>query len=178
METSTSAGRGPFPPTSWCGALVVVVAMLSSATTAMAASSWVRDHCESALPDLEGPAADLSGLTFRIVDLGASEHDDAPQASTGLTESMAPLLFLTPRVTSILEDVFADSAAVPERKAAETAAGTDDHTSPLEKGALPGSPVAGIDARGNTPDTYESLSRVNDATSLPRFQRQMYRTDI
>ena len=84
---------------------------------------------------------------------------------------MAPLLVLTPRVATILEDVFSDSV---EPEAVEHEKITQARETKDAKPAT--SPV--VD-NANAPDMDASASPMyeNDAI-LPRFQRQMYRTDI
>lgn len=160
MDTSTSdSGREPLPfgrlPRA---ALLLTLALAGAASAAPCA----RDDCRNATGDLQGSPLPLGDLTVRIVDLGETDAVEDPAA--GLSESMAPLLYLTPRVTSILEEVFADSGV-------ELAAG------PAREEPGPASPVADTD-HAEDPARYGPLSQADSAAHLPKFQRQMYRTDI
>lgn len=120
--------------------------------------------CGDGSASLDGLAMAAQDLHLRSADLG-----DAQAASgAAAPDSVAPLLFLTPRVASILEDVFGDTQAAdavideaePDAAAASDAAPEDD---PKLYGPL--------SQAGNT-------EQAGNAEHLPKLQRQMYRTDI
>lgn len=112
--------------------------------------------------DLPGAApvvtfVDLSGID--VTD-GTADRD---------SEADSPLLFLAPRVASILEDVFGSN---------KNASADEDSDDPgtRERPKDVSSPVAGT---ADAPEQAEGKADLyEDDVILPRFQRQMYRTDI
>ena len=138
------------------------------------AAAHLAAGCDKMAKNLQ--SADVDRPAIELVDLSnVSESEDA---ADNLTESVAPLLFLTPRVASILENVFGDRdeditadralAAGPETPARQKAniEQAEPATTPVvdnSSGSRLGQPVSPM---------YEH------AAILPRFQRQMYRTDI
>ena len=161
METPTSGRQ------SAAKALLRSLALLSLACGGTATAAPCADSdCD--LGRVEGL---LNPLTVRPVDLADTAPPDEAVIPAGATESLAPLLFLAPRVTSILEDVFeADAGA----SAAESAVAA------LGDGAAPEaplrSPVAETD--GAASGARKSSPETDQASVLPKYQRQMYRTDI
>jgi hypothetical protein len=79
---------------------------------------------------------------------------------SAITDSVAPILYLTPRVTNIVDDVF------------QTASDKLPQETPEQPSS---SPLAGSDEKS---DPIEALDEESEAGVLPRFQRQMLRTDI
>ena len=116
--------------------------------------------CAASDCDLERVEGLLNPLTVRPVDLADAAAPDEAATPAAATESLAPLLFLAPRVTSILEDVFE----------ADAGAGAAEGEAPLR------SPVAGTDGASSGP--RKSSPEADQASVLPKYQRQMYRTDI
>lgn len=168
METAKASGRGSsLHRALLSGALLLTIAL--TGTTAAIAAPCAWEDCDNVARHLQSPEVSLNGLTIRIVDLANADGVDDPVAA-GLTESMAPLLFLTPRVTSILEDVFEDSDTIAMVESVahdpEFLDGNDER---------PASPVAENSGASNE---YESAVRAEHADLLPKYQRQMYRTDI
>jgi hypothetical protein len=100
---------------------------------------------------------------------------EAPEKSDELADSVAPLLFLTPRVATILEDVFGDSD--DEAEALEEAKTQLAETKQAKPATSPVVDNTGAPADMNDLDAPVSPMYEN-AAILPRFQRQMYRTDI
>ena len=103
-------------------------------------------------------------MTLAVVDRApmnpVAADPDAIDEQTAVTDSVAPVLYLTPRVTNILRDVF----------------GTAAEELPLETPEQPSSsPVAGSE---DPSDAVEPADAGNATRDLPRFQRQMFRTDI
>lgn len=143
------------------GCLALLAAAWSSPGLAAARSSV---GCDKVAHDLQ--RLDIDTLAIEVVDL--SDVSGSPEKPDELADSVAPLLFLTPRVATILENVFGDS------EDAEAA----DQSQPVKSGeARPAtSPV--VD-NANAPDMDAAVSPMyENAAILPRFQRQMYRTDI
>ncbi|HZD51893.1 MAG TPA: hypothetical protein VE175_02495 [Woeseiaceae bacterium] len=146
--------------------------LMALAGTASAAPCVPGDHRmqDRQIPELTA-APMLPGLMFRAVDLGETQDIEAPEG--GLTESMAPVLFLAPRVTSILEEVFGDSEAGGSLVKHPTVADEDTDAAPS----------LGDAEAEDDPARYGPLSQADNAVhvpkyELPKYQRQMYRTDI
>lgn len=129
---------------------------------AAAAPSAPGDRSPTALQNLEA----LNGeLTVEAVDSRITD-DRLPMSGEKLQGIKVPYLYLTPRVASILENVFGDDGGAASGIVLdETRQGE-----PAEDSAT--SPVADLE----TADAAEAPSL--DTGTLPRFQRQMYRTDI
>lgn len=135
---------------------------LSAATTEIECDAIARD-----LRSLEIPAGTLSVSPVDHVSI----EPDSPEveildAQAAFSESAAPFLFLTPRVASVLRDIFDVS---PEVR---------DQQGPNEGST---SPVAESD---RIPDISELLEQSVPSTAtdnevdLPLFQQRMFRTDI
>jgi hypothetical protein len=123
--------------------------------------------CDRTAQDLK--SLDAGPLRIEGVDL--SDVAGSPESSDNLTESVAPLLFLTPRVASILEDVFGDSDGAKRVAKATPVKADPEQQKPAS------SPV--VD-NASTQDRAAPVASpmYEHAAILPRFQRQMYRTDI
>ena len=158
METPTASGRQ-----SAAKALLRCLALLSLACGGtVTAAPCAGSDCD--------PDGLLDPLTVRPVDLADAAAPDGAATAAGATESLAPLLFLTPRVTSILEDVF---EVDPGTSAAQGAVAADDAEAPESplRSPVAGTGGAASGARDSSPET-------DQASVLPKYQRQMYRTDI
>ena len=165
MDTPTAAGR-----LSAAKALLRSLALLTLACAATAPAAPCADtDCDS--PTRDSADALLGGFALRGVDLGdAGKAEDGVEAAG--SESLAPLLFLAPRVTSILEDVFeADASA----ESADAGATTNDAGKQDVPEAPRRSPLADVDG---TADAQGPAPDIDHASILPKYQRQMYRTDI
>ena len=138
--------------------------LLSTASFAASPSIVPCDQVSRDLKSLEVPAAAL--IVDRVDHAPAdpiAANPDAIDEQTSITDSVAPILYLTPRVTSIVRDVFGTkSEELPE----ETA---------LQPSTSPVSPVADADQKT---ESVESADLENNSNDLPRFQQQMYRKDI
>lgn len=151
------------------GALLAVC--LLGASWSAAAAPGAFSNCDEAVRALPSLQVVPEKLTLQSVDLMASDGRTSAPAET-MEGSKVPYLFLTPRVTTILENVFGDDAAA---KAATEDAGDASERPGTAEAEAAGSPVAGNqDAPQAAPETpaFESTEM------LPRFQRPMYRTDI
>jgi hypothetical protein len=122
--------------------------------------------CDRTAHDLR--SLDVDPLRVEVVDL--SDVSGSTDSSDHLTESVAPLLFLTPRVATILQDVFDDSDGARRVENPTPAKARPEQPRPAS------SPV--VD-NASAEDRAEPVSPMYEhAAILPRFQRQMYRTDI
>lgn len=151
------SGREPLARLRLAG---VALAGLLAAAGAATAAPCADEDCRDLLRGLISPPLALHAPSVRTVDLG--DVDSADPASAAAT-SVTPLLYLAPRVASVLEEVFGDerSTAAPELPTAE----------------LPPAPLAGARAVDES-EGYTPLAPADNAGELPKFQRQMYRTDI
>lgn len=165
-------------------ALSTALVLGAAPASAVAAAGWAL-NCDKVARDLQDRDIVVDALTVEIAD-HMTDDRGVTDAAASHVDATAPLLFLTPRVVHILEDVFGDAgtteisplervrrivlaanAASPamEEPSGEQSADrgdTDEATADRESATVAG-PV---------PDTFE------DGDTLPRFQRQMYRTDI
>lgn len=138
--------------------LPVLAAALMLSATAYAASNAVVP-CEQV-------GRDLQSLTIPVDELAVDAVDHAPidpeiiDQQSAVTESVAPVLNLRPRVTNILRDVFGTTAEELIQETSEQ---------------VSSSPLA--DSDENT-DAVEPDDATGDETEIPRFQQQMLRTDI
>ncbi len=140
--------------------VLAVVLMLSA--TAHAASSFVVpcDQFGRELKSLELPAG---ALTVDVVDHTPTDPDAIDEQSA-ITDSVAPVLYLTPRVANILRDVFGTTAEeLPQKLPNERPAQASS------------SPLADSDEKSAA---VEPVDAGNETSDLPRFQQQMLRTDI
>lgn len=142
------------------GTAIATAALLLGTTlsgTALAASSLSLD-CHGKKKDFMAEPASASELSVNVVDLTDTEAN-LEQAAEGDDESLAPLLYLAPRVASILDDVFEgeeDTAVTEPATMAPMAESSDD--------------AAAV--------TTEADDTLTVQPALLRIHRQMYRTDI
>ena len=153
--------------------LAVAAALLACTWTATAfgASSLHTDCDHRAAKDFLSPSAANDELSVSVVDLTDDDSDIGLERSidqaANAEESIAPLLYLAPRVESILDDVFhegsdkTDNAASAQKTSLAPMADTGDK---VDESAVPQSP------------DVENALEVQPA--LMRIQREMYRTDI
>ena len=138
---------------------------LSATTTTVECDNLIRD-----LRSLESPSEPLSASKVDHVPLEAIAADiELLDAQTAASETAAPFLFLTPRVASVLRDIFDISQEIWD----------------IDKNSKPASsPVAETGDAELIPDISELLDQTDPAGStdnaidLPLFQQRMFRTDI
>lgn len=152
--------------------LATIVALCAgwSGSTLAAATA---PACDDLIRDLRGLEIPLETLSVTAVDHVSIEpiHADIEllDAQSASSETAAPFLFLTPRVASVLRDIFDVSSAPDEQD-------TGNET--------PSSPVAETLESDRIPNISELLDQsdpagsANDEINLPRFQQRMFRTDI
>jgi hypothetical protein len=102
-------------------------------------------------------------LTVDAVDHATTDAAELDEQSAD-TDPVAPILYLTPRVTNILRDVF---GTTPEALPQELPSTTPEQPS--------SSPVADSDEKS---DAVEPADAVDETNALSRFQQRMLRTDI
>lgn len=144
--------------------------------TALAASNNIVD-CGKIARDLQSLDVDDESLTLDSVEHMASNDVagfDVPADAPVLeSEAVAPVLLLTPRVATILREVFGPDIL-------SSAAAGEPVSEPGGKAqAAPVPPVA--KDTGSAPEPASIAPILPDESTtryMPRFQRQMYRTDI
>ena len=127
------------------------------------------------LRSLEVPVSDLTtSVVGHIAVEPGDANDESLNARPAQAESTAPILYLAPRVAVILQNVF--SAVAIETPPLDSAdPGQSLATESSSQNESPLSPVAG-DA--SQPDPSELIDPAAEVEGVPRFQRQMFRTDI
>ncbi len=143
-----------------------------SATTLAATSPVV--NCHSIDQELQTLDAETTRLSVNLVDLPENGSE------IGLIETIdkepgesVPHLYLAPRVTSMLREVFEENE--PVDRDWDLVKPNDDGVK--RDASLP--PVAGGNTKQKTMPALDDddLAKESDQ-SMPRFQRAMYRTDI
>lgn len=141
--------------------------LLLSASAVAASNSGMP--CEQVGRDLKSLEVTVEALTLTAVDhVPMAQNAAKPNTPDGeyhVTESGIPYLYLTPRVTSILRDVFGTTAedlppAVP----------------PVKPKSRSSSPLADSEATADSATVPDDVAIESD--DMPRYQHQMYRTDI
>jgi len=135
---------------------------------ASAASDTLTD-CDRMERELRSLAVSPDTLAAEVVDLTVGGDKEALVGNFDRaepdTELQAPVLYLAPRLDTIVRDVF-DAVAV-------------DHGSPAavdDEAAIPDAEVAHPPLADSATEPRDPDAERQVAT--PRFQRQMYRTDI
>ncbi len=142
--------------------LSVLAAALMLNATAFAASGSL-DPCDQAARNLKSLEVPVAALTVDVVDHVPTDPA-AIDDQSAVTDPAAPILYLTPRVTNILRDVF----------------GTTTEQLPLESAderpqQASSSPLADSVEKS---DAVEAAEVEDETSAMSRFQQQMYRTDI
>jgi hypothetical protein len=175
-DTSPAAATGSQHPFLFA-ALAAATLLVAAWSSPGLAAAHLAIGCDKMAKNLQ--SADVEKPAIDLVDL--SDVSESEDAADNLTGSVAPLLFLTPRVASIVENVFGDRDEATGPQGDQEALTAD-----LEKPVLENSTIE--QARPATPPVVDNTnsSRLGQPVSpmyehaaiLPRFQRQMYRTDI
>jgi hypothetical protein len=154
-----------------------------------AARAGLGSGCDSIARELKSAEIPVETLTIDIVDHMAEDHGAVDPVIGHDQDPTAPLLFLTPRVAHILQDVFGDAEAKTSLTPAErvrqimlTANATAKAEAPqaATTAPLPGGadtttefdPAESAISSGPLTETFY------DVDTLPRFQQRMYRNDI
>lgn len=148
-------------------AIAAAFFMLGAFHSAALAATGTNSQCATEARDLTSLDIGHNTLTVETVDHDSAKTEVASlaamEADTGSAETSSPLLYLTPRVTSLLRDIFRIQK--------------DPNTGTLNK---PSSPLA-----GSTDDVEPKISAEDvtplsgsDEVFLPSLQQQMFRKDI
>jgi len=142
--------------------LSALAAALMLSAPAQAANNLVNP-CDQVGRDLKSLEVPVDELTVDMVDHATTDAAELDEQSAD-ADPVAPILYLTPRVTNILRDVF---GTTPEALPQELPSAKPEQPS--------SSPVADSDEKS---DTVEPADAVDETNALSRFQQQMLRTDI
>jgi|GEM_PF-4824972 len=181
MTVHTALPSGEVAPlvrqaTGLAGILMLVCGWSATALAATGPNNNCQEISKN-LRSLETPVVELS---ITLVDLPGTDVEMGminvrePIGSSGTaSDSTAPLLFLTPRVVSMLREIFDD---VSDAETRDGPIGAPAIVSPRRESTLP--PIA----EGNTDQSLlpslEEAAVPTPIQAIPRFQRPMYRTDI
>ena len=142
-----------------CAALAATLVLsVGWSSTALGATSSLVP-CDQVARDLTSLDVAVDALSVNLVDHVTTELEPGSfETESDATDTLAPLLYLTPRVATILRDVFAPA--------------TENQALDVEE-EIQTSPLADSDDEKSPVDAAEERE-----IALPRFQRQMFRTDI
>ncbi len=147
-----------FAKTGYAAVAVTLVLSAGWSTTALGATSSLVP-CDQVARNLTSLEVTVEALSVDMVDHVVNELEtgsfESIESEADATDTMAPFLYLTPRVATILRDVFAPDQSLDSDE--------DVQTSPLADSVI---------------ETRSVDATEEDKIDLPRFQRQMYRTDI
>jgi hypothetical protein len=142
---------------------------LSATTTSIECDDLIRD-----LRSLEIPTETLSVTTVDHVSIEPISSDiELLDAQSASSETAAPFLFLTPRVASVLRDIF----EVPREQLPDQDEASETTSSPFVN-------TLETAESNHIPDISELLDQSDPAgttdneINLPLFQQRMFRTDI
>lgn len=130
------------------------------------------------LRSLEVPVSDLSASVVGHIAVEPDDaNDESLNARPAQAESTAPILYLAPRVAVILQNVFSAVAIeTPPLKSPDPAQSLA--TESLSQDESPLSPLSPVAGDASQPDSSELIDPAAEVEAVPRFQRQMFRTDI
>ncbi len=142
----------------------------------LAATSSLAE-CDGLSAELADPSLSPDMLTIDVVDhIAANEPasaDDAIDASPANPAAPVSVLYLTPRVASILRDVFGSDI-----DGVETAADADELDVDTDAARAPiAESVENTDVN-DAGEITPPVSLIEQSEDIRRFQQQMYRTDI
>lgn len=148
--------------------LPALAATLLLSASAVAASNS-RMPCAQVGRDLKSLEITVEALTLTAVDhvpiAQNAAKPNTPDGESHVTESEIPYLYLTPRVTSILRDVFGT-----------TAEDLSPALPPVKPKLRSSSPLADSEETADSATVPDDVAIESD--DMPRYKRQMYRTDI
>jgi hypothetical protein len=125
--------------------------------------------CAQVGRDLKSLEITVEALTLTAVDhvpiAQNAAKPNTPDGESHVTESEIPYLYLTPRVTSILRDVFGT-----------TAEDLSPALPPVKPKLRSSSPLADSEETADSATVPDDVAIESD--DMPRYQHQMYRTDI
>ncbi len=139
--------------------MAATLILLGSSAVALGANSVDCDRSARDLSSSDELVVTVVDLTDGETNIGIERSLDAASADD---ESIAPHLYLTPRIASILDDVFEEESATSDES-------TDAAMTPIADRSDEASKTA-------QPDTDDPTVDVQPA--IIRLHREMYRTDI
>ena len=157
---------------------VLVLGAAWCATALGATGSTTACDRTADLRSLEVPVSDLSANVVGHIPVEPGNDNDEPlNALPAQAGPAAPILYLAPRVAEILQNVF--SAVVIETPPLDSPDPAQSFApESLSQDESPLSPVAGDASRPNSSELIDPASAGAEVEAVPRFQRQMFRTDI
>lgn len=168
MEAQDQAGR---PSIAWHITLTGVVLLGWSA--AFGATSFETD-CDEVSRDLQRLEITMDELEVDAVDHMAVTEDVVDRQSLDTTEAAvgaaAPVLYLTPRVATILREVFGTSV--------DDGTGQEANEAPAELPVAEESEADDVAADPESAELTAPVTLIDQSEELPQFQRQMFRKDI
>lgn len=146
-------------------------------------------ECSGISGQLSDDGNDRNPLSFEVVDhiaaIDAVTPGDDLEPAPEVSEAPAPVLYLTPRVASILRDVFgSDIDGVPASDESQAEDRITDKAASVERKNGAVAPIADSADRTDSSDASDSdeitapMSLIEQSEEVRRFQQQMYRTDI
>lgn len=180
--------------------LAAGVVLALAAPQALFAASNLGSGCDSVARVLQSVDIPVETLTVDIVDHMPEDHGVLDPVIGHEHDPTAPLLFLTPRVAHIMQDVFSDTDRATD--------GAEPEATPMERvrrimlavnaaakaqapQSVPAASTAASTAGGDGDAGAETDSGGDpmgssgpltetfyDVDTLPRFQQRMYRNDI
>jgi hypothetical protein len=149
------------------GLSALAATLLLSASAVAASNSGMP--CAQVGRDLKSLEITVEALTLTAVDhvpiAQNAAKPNTPDGESHVTESEIPYLYLTPRVTSILRDVFGT-----------TAEDLSPALPPVKPKLRSSSPLADSEETADSATVPDDVAIESD--DMPRYQHQMYRTDI
>lgn len=155
---------------------ILLVGLVGSFSALGATNSIAEsDNC---LEMMQGLDARVPELLIVLVDLPADDSELGLTERLGpsqRTDATVPHLYLTPRVESMLDNVFDDAANDSRFMILESSERSDKQSK--RDSSFP--PIAEESEDHSTLPGLEETGMLQEgAPALPRFQRHMYRTDI
>jgi hypothetical protein len=161
--------------------------LLAGASQIAAAASNTIVNCDRIAVELRSLDVDTEELTLDIVEHSNKDingFNAPPRSGDAKIDAVAPVLLLTPRVATILAEVFGSALPTADVQDDVAADVQKELTEPADAAKIATATTSPIAASGDT--TADPVSAAppplrNDSTGgayLPRFQRLMYRTDI
>ena len=169
--TKTTTGRS-------AGLAGVLLISAAWSVSAYGAANSIAD-CADGYENLQNLDAPTVELLINLVDLPADSGDlglsETLEPAMPADHSSVPFLYLTPRVESILNGVFDAESADSDTIISDSQERSDAEA--IGDSSFP--PIAEENAdHSSLPGLEESEMSREDTRAMPRFQHQMYRTDI
>jgi hypothetical protein len=143
---------------------------LCTGLSATALGATTTSECDDLISNLRGLEAPVEAFSVTTVDHVSIEPIPSDiellDAQSASSETAAPFLFLTPRVASVLRDIFDVSSAM------------DDLDASSEASSSPIAETNRIPDISELLDQSDSAGTTDNEINLPRFQQRMFRTDI